>query len=210
MIYSLNGKLVYTESNLAVIECAGVGYACTVSGSTMRSLPGIGGNVMLYTRMSVSQDNVSLFGFATKTELACFKMLTGVSGIGAKTAISLLSSLSPEQIALSVGSGDYKALTRAQGIGPKQAQRICLELKDKVTGLGAPKDMMPVMSGASAADNSSADSSAWMPSQKCAEAVQALMVLGYTSQEASKAVAQCDADGTVEKMIGQALRLMAQ
>ena len=70
MIYSLNGKLVYTESNPAVVECGGVGYACTVSGSTMRSLPGIGGNVMLYTRMNVSQDNVSLFGFATKTELA--------------------------------------------------------------------------------------------------------------------------------------------
>ena len=205
MIYSLNGKLVYTETNLAVVECGGVGYACTVSGSTMRSLPAIGGNVMLYTRMNVSQDNVSLFGFATRTELACFRMLTDVSQIGAKTAISLLSSLSPEQIAVSVGSGDYKALTCAQGIGPKQAQRICLELRDKVTGLGAPKDMMPVTTGAGVPEMP-----AGMPAQKCAEAVRALMVLGYTSQEASKAIAKCDADGTVEKMIAQALRLMAQ
>ena len=201
MIYSLNGRLVHTEANLAVVECGGVGYACVVSGSTMRSLPAIGGNVMLYTRMNVSQDNISLFGFSTRTELACFRMLTAVSGIGAKTAISLLSSLSPEQIAVSVGSGDYKALTRAQGIGPKQAQRICLELKDKVTDLGAPNDTMPVMAGAS---------DAGMPAKRCAEAVQALMVLGYTSQEASKAIAQCRTDVSVEEMIGQALRLMAQ
>lgn len=206
MIYSLNGKLIYIETNLAVIECGGVGYACTVSGSTMRSLPAVGGNVMLYTRMNVSQDNVSLFGFATKTELACFNMLIAVSGIGAKTAVSLLSSLSPEQIALSVGSGDYKALTCAQGIGAKQAQRICLELKDKVTGLGAPKDI-PVMSGPSVTADSGIQGG--MPAQKCAEAVRALMVLGYSSQEASQAIAKCDADATVENMIAQALRLMA-
>ena len=205
MIYSLNGKLIHTEPDLAVIECGGVGYACTVSGSTVRSLPAIGGEVMLYTRMNVTQDSVSLYGFSTRTELACFKMLTDVSQIGSKTAISLLSSLSPEQIAVCVGSGDYKTLTRAKGIGPKQAQRICLELKDKVTGLGAPKDAAPVLSGVP-----EAELPAGMPAQKCAEAVRALMVLGYTSQEASKAVAQCDAGGTVEQMIGQALRLMAQ
>lgn len=203
MIYSLNGKLIHAETNIAVIECGGVGYACMVSGSTLRSLPAIGSEVTLYTKLNVSQDNISLFGFATKGELSCFKMLTAVSGIGAKTAISLLSSLTPEQIAVSVGSGDYKALTCAQGIGPKQAQRICLELKDKITGLGAPKDM-PVLSSGGAAAAQLPE----MPAQKCAEAVRALMVLGYSSQEASAVIAKCDASDTVEGMIAQALRMM--
>ncbi len=199
MIYSVSGKLIYTEPGMAVIECGGVGYACMISGSTQRSLPAIGENAMLYTKLNVTQDAISMYGFSGKSELSCFKMLTGVSGIGSKTAISLLSAISPEQLAMCVASGDYKTLTRAQGIGPKQAQRICLELKDKIKGLGAPADTAPV----------SGEGVPFAPAFNSSEAIQALMVLGCSAGEASGLVAKCDQTLPVEQIIAQALKLMA-
>lgn len=199
MLYSLNGKLIHTEVNVAVIECGGVGFKCLVSANTMRSLPGVGAQVQLFTHLNVTQDAFTLFGFSSETELSCFKMLTSVSGIGSKTAISVLSSMSPEQLAMSIAAGDHKALTCAQGIGPKQAQRIVLELKDKMKGLGAPIE-----------DGSAAASPVAMGGNNAAEAIRALMVLGCSSSEAAALVAKIDNTQPVEQIISQALKLMAK
>ncbi len=197
MIYSLTGKIVLVEPSVAVIECGGVGFKCVVSNSTLQNLPSVGSSTTLLTHLNVTQDSMTLYGFATKSELSCFRMLTGVSGIGPKTAIAVLSAMLPEQLAMNVASGDYKAITRAQGIGPKQAQRIVLELKDKVTSMGAPDEGTPAPSAAS------------VSSGNTAEAIRALMVLGCTSGEASQLVSQLDNTLPVESLIQQALRLMA-
>jgi len=201
MLYSLTGEILYIEPGVAVIECGGVGFKCIISSSTANTLPPIGNSTTIFTHLNVTQDAMTLYGFATKSELSCFRMLTSVSGIGSKTAISVLSAMTPEQLAINVASGDYKAITCAQGIGPKQAQRIVLELKDKVTSMGAPAD--PV-GGVSAPVSPVAS-----PSGNAAEAIRALMVLGCTSGEASQLVAQLDQTLPVEQLISQALRLMA-
>ena len=199
MIYSLKGKLALREMGLAVIECGGVGYKCGISMSTLEHLPPVGQEAFLFTHLAVSQDNVALYGFATREELSCFRMLTGVSGIGAKTAVEVLSALSPEQIAVAVASGDYKTLTRAKGVGPKQAQRIALELRDKVTSLGAP-DIIQGPAG----------TAGFSPASKTSEAVSALMVLGCSADEAAKLVAQIDAALPVEQIISGALKLLGE
>lgn len=196
MFYSLTGEVIHKEPGCAVIECGGVGFSCIVSGSTYNRL-NVGSSATLFTHLNVAQDSISLYGFSSRAELSCFKMLTSVSGIGNKTAIALLSAMTPEQIAISVAAGDYKALTCAQGIGPKQAQRIVLELKDKMSGLGAPADI-PNGGAAPAARTSTA--------QNAAEAVRALMVLGYSSGEASALVSKLDPGLPVEQLIAQALR----
>lgn len=132
MFYSVSGILIHAEPAFAVVECGGVGFKCFTSMSTQRSLPQIGEKVKLFTYLSVREDALDLFGFCTMTELNCFKMLTSVSGVGAKVGVSILSELTPEQVAMAVAGGDSKTLSRASGVGPKLAQRIALELKDKV------------------------------------------------------------------------------
>lgn len=199
MIYSLSGELLVSEPGSVVISCAGVGFRCLVSGTTQRAMPSIGQKATLFTHMNVTQDAFTLFGFSTKAELSCFRMLIGVSGIGAKTAISVLSAISPEQLAISVAAGDAKALTAAPGIGPKQAQRIVLELKDKVS------DIQPVMSaGLPGAPVPAA------PAGAATEAMKALLALGYSQTEAARMVASLDQTMSVEQMIAAALRSAAQ
>lgn len=134
MIYNVHGKLIAKEPTMAVVECGGVGYACRTTLYTLGQLGSIGDTVFLYTAMSVREDAVELFGFSTQQELQCFQLLTSVSGVGPKAALSILSDLSPDQFLLTVASGDSKALTRAKGIGAKSAQRIVMELKDKIAG----------------------------------------------------------------------------
>ena len=131
MIYSVRGKLIYSQNETVVVECAGVGYECRTSFSTIQAVAGKD-EVMLYTHLSVREDAVELFGFATKEELKSFRMLIGVSGVGPKAAISILSSCTPSQFALAVATGDSASFTKIKGIGAKTAQRIVLELKDKV------------------------------------------------------------------------------
>ncbi len=199
MIYSLTGELLVCEPGVVVLSCGGVGFRCTVSGTTQRAMPPIGQKASLFTHMNVTQDAISLYGFSTRAELSCFKMLTGVSGIGSKTAIAVLSVMSPEQLAVSIAAGDAKALTAAPGIGPKQAQRIVLELKDKVsdiqpvltspTGSGV---TLPVVSGGAAT-----------------EAIKALGALGYSQTEAAQMVSALDPSMSVEQMIAAALRAAA-
>lgn len=201
MFYSLRGTLIHREMNLAVVECGGVGYQCFVTLNTARQLPQIGAEVMLYTILNVREDVVELFGFADNGELACFKLLTSVNGVGPKAGLAILSELSPERVALAVASGDYKTLTHAQGVGPKLAQRITLELKDKF-GLpsatdGVVLDTSKAVGGFNASGNAS-------------EAVGALTMLGFSAGEVSAAVAKLDSDLTVEEMVRQALRALGR
>ena len=133
MIYSLSGKLVLKEPSLAVIECGGVGYACRTTEKTLQGIGGTGSDVKLLTYLYVREDIIELFGFLTKQELECFKMLMAVSGVGAKTALAILSDMGTEKFMLSVASGDSKAFLKTKGIGAKTAQRIILDLKDKVS-----------------------------------------------------------------------------
>ncbi|HIR47622.1 MAG TPA: Holliday junction branch migration protein RuvA [Candidatus Caccousia avicola] len=198
MIYSVSGTLVHLEPGVAVVECGGVGFKCLTSMNTQRKLPNIGGQVKLYTKLNVREDAMDLFGFATLAELSCFTMLTGVSGVGPRVGLAILSELAPEQVALAVASGDSKALTRASGVGAKLAQRIALELKDKVKKMGvvteggAPVSPAGVMSAAGNAAN----------------AVSALAVLGYTPSEAASVVAKFDSSLPTEELIRLSLREM--
>lgn len=198
MIYSVSGTLVHLEPGVAVVECGGVGFKCLTSMNTQRKLPNIGGQVKLYTKLNVREDAMDLFGFATLAELNCFTMLTGVSGVGPRVGLAILSELAPEQVALAVASGDSKALTRASGVGAKLAQRIALELKDKVKKMGvvteggAPVSPAGVMSAAGNAAN----------------AVSALAVLGYTPSEAASVVAKFDSSLPTEELIRLSLREM--
>lgn len=199
MLYSVRGKLIHMEPRTAVVECGGVGYKCFITMNTARQLPALGGEVMLYTILSVREDAVDLFGFAEQGELNCFKQLTAVSGVGPKAAVAILSELSPEKVALAVAAGDYKTLTRASGVGPKLAQRIVLEMKDKVGALQVSAGMeMP------------AETAAVSASGNAAQAVSALTVLGFSAGEASAAVGKLDSALPVETLVREALKSLGK
>lgn len=197
MIYSVKGKLTHTEQELAVIECGGVGYACKTTFNTLQKIAGEE-NVMLYTYMSVREDAVELFGFADREELKCFKLLISVSGVGPRAAISILSCMNTQQFALCVATGDSKALTKVKGIGAKTAQRVILELKDKLAG-----ETISVR-GQSAAAVSAVTAS------NITEAVTALVVLGYTEGEAMSALSKLDPSLPSEELIKQSLKGLAR
>ena len=176
MFYYVNGTVTELEAGLAVIDCGGVGYACATTNYTLSQLKK-GERAKLYTYLNVREDAMELFGFASQSELRSFKMLIGVSGVGPKAALSILSSTTPQQLAMAVVMGDEKALTAAPGIGKKIAQRIILELKDKLA-----KEQGSFDAGSSG--------SVRMPTQdnKAGEAAAALAVLGYGSQEIAAAL----------------------
>ncbi|MCQ2464468.1 MAG: Holliday junction branch migration protein RuvA [Oscillospiraceae bacterium] len=201
MIYSVRGKLVHKENELAVIECGGVGFACRTTLQTLASLTEKGTEVMLYTYLHVREDCMELFGFWSQQELNCFKMLISVSGVGPKAALSILSDVSAEQFALLVASEDSKTLTKTKGIGAKTAQRIVLELKDKVVkenniDFSAAGSPVPAVS---AADGSAVS-----------EAFSALLVLGYTQTEIAPVLSGLDPSLPSSELIRQALKVMAQ
>ena len=198
MLYSLRGKLIHKEQNLAVVECAGVGYACRTTISTLSKLGNIGSDAFLLTYLYVREDNVELFGFATEQELNCFKMLISVSGVGPKAGLAILSDTTPETFALNVATGDYKAFTKTKGVGPKLAQRVVLELKDKITN-------EQLTSFVKEEPNFTAISAGGAVS----EAVAALVVLGYSQTEAASAVAKLDPSMSVEELIKNALKKIA-
>ncbi len=197
MIYSLKGTLIYVDPTTAVVECAGVGYGCRVTYNTLRQLPEQQQEVFLYTYMNVREDAVDLFGFATKEELEVFKLLITVNGVGPKAGISILSELTPDAFCRAVSLGDAKTLTRAQGVGPKVAQRIVLELKDKV-GISVSDEGL---------DNGDVISSTVNANNK-SEAISALQALGYSHSEASKAVEKCDLSKDTEQIIKDALKYL--
>lgn len=199
MIYSLNGTIIHTEPNAVVIECGGVGYKCLTTMNTQRTLPNIGEKAMLYTQMLVRDDAIELCGFATTDELNCFKMLMSISGVGARLAIALLSELQPEQIALAVSTGDSKTLTKANGVGNKLAQRIILELKDKIKKL-------------STTDTINAATVNVQPSASgnIQQALNALAVLGYSPDEALPYMSGIDSSLPVEKIISETLKAIGK
>ena len=178
MFYYLNGKLQMPEYCVAVIDCGGVGYKLTVSEQTAARLTGKT-EALLYTYLAVREDAFELYGFISLEELAAFKMLISVSGVGAKVGMSVLSHMTPEKFALAVSTENVKALSEANGVGKKTAARIILELKDKISGSAA-----GAAEGYSAA--ASAASAASVGNGKLAEAQNALMVLGYTKAEANE------------------------
>lgn len=198
MIYSVNGTVDLIEPNLAVIDCGGVGYACRTTANTLSQLK-IGEKAKLLTYLSIREDAVELFGFYDAAELNCFRMLISVSGVGPKAALSILSGMTPQAFALCVASGDSKTLTNAPGIGRKTAERIVLELKDKVSkqdvAAGVKGSAVPIVAA---------------PSNTYAEAVSALMVLGYSNGEATSALSGLDPSAPSDELIRAGLKKLAK
>jgi Holliday junction DNA helicase RuvA len=199
MLYSVRGKLIAIESNAAVVECGGVGYMCQTTMNTLKAVK-LNTEVTLYTYLNVREDAVDLFGFATKAELETFKNLISVSGVGPKAGLAVLSELSPEQVAMAIASDDLKTITRAQGIGKKIAQRIVLELKDKLA-----KAAKEDSSFAQVAQNSVNVSTANVP-----KAIEALGVLGYSPSDVSPVLATLDSALPVEQLISLTLKQMGR
>ena len=197
MIYYVSGKVSILEPNLAVIDCGGVGYGCHVTSYTSASLK-LGQETRLYITESIREDAHDLFGFSTREEQRCYQLLTSVNGVGPKAAMSILSAGGPQNFTLAVMTGDEKMLTAAQGVGKKIAQRIILELKDKIGGSGMELDF----SGGPAVTVSPAASNA------TALATAALQELGYSSAEISAALKGCDPKASTEEMVRYALRQM--
>ena len=200
MFYYVNGTVAETGPNLAVIDCGGVGYACATTNYTLSQLKK-GERAKLYTYLHVREEIFELYGFSSQAELNSFKMLIGVSGVGPKAALAVLSSTSPQNLALSIVTGDEKTLTAAPGIGKKIAQRIILELKDKLakeqSSFGPDTGgSVPVMV---------------LPNDKAKEAGAALAVLGYSGSEVAAALKGIDMDALpLEEIIRQALKRMAK
>ncbi len=199
MLYSVRGRLIHTTSSSAVVECSGVGYNCQTTLNTLKTLK-LNTEVMLYTYLNIREDAAELFGFATKTELETFKTLISVSGVGPKAGLAILSELTPEQVAMSITSDDIKTLTRAQGIGKKIAQRIILELKDKLAKASADDSGFSAVAGASVQ----------AVSGNVPKAVEALGVLGYSPSDVSSVLATLDPSLPVEQLIAMTLKQMGR
>ncbi len=195
MIYCLTGILVEKTATTAVISCGGVGYLANIPTSSLGALPAIGKETTLYTSMHVSENDVALYGFADIESKAMFEMLTSVSGVGPKVGLAILSALQCRQIALALSASDFKTLTAANGVGPKLAQRIVLELKDKITkGTKTPISLedLNINSG----ENSSGT----------AQAMAALTGLGYSGAQAAAALRDVDDSLPTAEIIRLALQ----
>ena len=197
MIYNVRGTLTYTDINYAVVECSGVGFKCFVSMTTLKELPPLGKEANLYTYLSVREDAMDLFGFATQQELDAFKLLITVSGVGPKAAMAVLSVLPPDRLSIAVSSGDVKSIQSAQGVGKKTAERIVLELKDKMLGI-APSNAAAVQSIQAVASNSDAQ-----------EAVEVLVSLGFNQSDAATVVGAMDKGLSVDDMIRKGLKQLS-
>lgn len=196
MFYYIDGIVTVMEANLAVLDCGGVGYACHTTGYTLSQLQ-IGKKHKLYTYCNIKEDAFDIFGFSTKEELNCFNRLIGVSGVGPKVALAILSATTPSQFTLAVMTGDEKTLTMAQGVGKKMAQRIILELKDKVSG-----DVPAGEIGGASVITAAAGN-------KASEAAAALASLGYSQSEIGTALKGIDVERmSLEDIVRSALRAM--
>lgn len=200
MFYYLNGTVAHIGPYLAVIDCGGVGYACKTTNYTISSLKH-GEQAKLYTYLHVREEVFELYGFATENELNCFQMLIGVSGVGPKAAQAILSSVSPERLATAIITGDEKALTGAPGVGKKIAQRVILELKDKLS-----KGQLNGSAGESCHGGVTV-----IPENKASEAGAALAVLGYAPAEINEALKGIPMEELpLEAIIKQALKKMVK
>ncbi len=198
MIASLRGKLLYSDNQYAIIECSGVGFKFCASLKTLANLPQNGKEVFVHTYLSVREDALDLYGFSSSEELECFKLVTSVNGLGAKMAISLLSEFTADQISFFIISGDAKSLTKASGVGPKLAQRMVLELKDKISkGAITLSDDNMLIQATAKNENSS-------------EAVAALVALGFSQSEATSAVSKLDQTLSVDELIKGGLKNLSR
>ena len=196
MFYYLSGMVAEIAPNLAVIDCGGVGYACATTNYTLAQLRR-GEQAKLFTYLHVREEIFDLYGFSTQAELNSFKMLLGVSGVGPKAALAILSSGTPDQLALSIVTGDEKSLTSVPGIGKKIAQRIILELKDKLGGGSQELDFSAGVSVPAPQQGGSA-----------ALARAALQELGYSPAEIAAALKGADPNASTEELVRYALRAM--
>jgi len=196
MIYYVSGNVAVLEPGLAVIDCGGVGYCCRITGFTAAQLK-LNTNVRLYISESIREDAYDLYGFISKEEQRCFQLLTGINGVGPKAALSILSAGGPQNFTLAVMTGDEKMLTAAQGVGKKIAQRIILELKDKIGGSNMEFDL-----------SAGAPAVAPQSTGGLAMATAALQELGYSPVEISTALKGVDPNATTEEMVRYALRAM--
>ena len=197
MFYYLNGTITVLDQNLAVVDCGGVGYACRTTNFTLTRLQ-LGKPAKLYTYCNIREDAFDIYGFFTREEMNCFEQLLSVSGVGPKVALAILSAVSPEQFTLAVMTQDVKTLTMAPGVGKKLAQRVLLELKDKIAG------SQLELNGADIADMQPA-----LRGGKTAEATAALASLGYSQAEIGAALKGIDVEALrVEDIVRQALRAM--
>ena len=201
MFYYVDGTVTVLKQGLAVIDCGGVGYACHASQNTIGKLK-IGTRARLLTYLNVREDIFELYGFIDEEEQSCFEMMIGVSGVGPKAALSILSVAPPDQLALSIITGDEKMLMQAPGIGKKIAQRIVLELRDKMS-----KEQLETASASSPVAAAAVSGGV----NHTQEAVAALMVLGYTQAEALHAMEGLDAAGMdAEEIIRQCLKKLVK
>ena len=201
LFYYVKGPVAHVAPYLAVIDCGGVGYACHTTNNTLSYLKK-GETAKLFTHLNVREDVMELYGFATENELNCFRLLIGVSGVGPKAALSILSATTPEGLAMSIITGDEKSLTVAQGIGKKIAQRIILELKDKLA-----KGQI----SASGGESYGGTGVTVIPQNKASEAAAALAVLGYSQAEVAVALKGVDVESLeLEEIIRHALKRMVK
>ena len=185
MYYYLNGTLAYRDSGVCVVDCGGVGYKCTVSLNTSASLTSkLGEEVKLYTHLAVREDGIELFGFGSNEERECFNRLTSVSGIGPKVAMSILSTMTPDKLAVAITTEDVKAISKAPGIGPKVAARIVLELKDKIS--------KEILNDTTSEAFKSIPKATLVGNSLLAEATEALAVLGYDKNTILSALSGVD------------------
>ena len=196
MLYHVNGTLEYCEPSFCVIDCMGVGYKLSISDNTYSSVVGhVNEKIKLFTYLKVSEDGVELFGFKTNDELSAFKLLITVSGVGPKAAMAILSLLTPDRLCMAITSEDIKAIAKANGVGPKTAARVVLELRDKIT-----KQVFTTVSE----DTVQATVSVTKHSN-LSEALEALVVLGYSRSDAQRALGGIDPKLDVSKIIPLAL-----
>ncbi|MFI3207663.1 MAG: Holliday junction branch migration protein RuvA [Eubacteriales bacterium] len=202
MISYIRGELVAIEEDKAIIDVQGVGYGIFMPGHALNQLPHIGSEVKLHTYLNVREDAMQLFGFLTSDDLHVYKLVIGVSGIGPKGGLAILSTLSPNDLRFAVASSDAKAISAAPGIGKKTAEKLIIELKDKLSI----EDTLP--SGDSTLDGTA---SVGMSNENKTEAAQALVALGYDMTSSMKAVRKVDdLDGmkSVEDILKEALKHM--
>ncbi|HIS52867.1 MAG TPA: Holliday junction branch migration protein RuvA [Candidatus Onthomonas avicola] len=198
MFYYLSGTVTHLEPKLVVIDCGGVGFACNTTTHTLSALSK-GKQATLYTHLSVKEDDMTLYGFSTQEERSLFRQLISVSGVGPKAALAILSATTPSQLALSIITGDAKVLTAAPGVGKRIAQRVILELKDKLA-----KEQGQALEEYTAPSGGLA-----LPEDKFGESAAALAVLGYSQSEINQALKGIDLEGlTSEQIIKQALKNM--
>ncbi len=204
MFHYIKGTLVLLEAGVAVLDVGGVGYRLTISQTTYDAMPPCRSvkeppTALLYTYLAVREDGIELYGFASETELSSFKLLITVSGVGPKAAMSILSLLTPEKFALAVCTDDKKTIAKANGIGPKTAARVILELKDKLMKEHAGEDFSSSAPALSATVGGARG--------KLAEATDALVVLGYSRAEAQTAIKDIDVNNCeLEEIIRLALK----